>query len=95
MVSLDAEGQPIQEKALDWAVNQAYLGSGIEGCNFRRFRHRFAIRALRCGVPKEVVARMMGHSTAFVTENHMHVADDQLEAAARAMSGPERLGGSN
>jgi hypothetical protein len=33
----------------------------------------------------------MGHSTAFVTDRLMHVADDQLRAAAKALSGPERL----
>lgn len=93
-VFLDAEGHPIEEKALDWALKQAYLAADIEGCNFRTFRHTFATRALRRGVPREVVARMMGHSTAFITERYMHVADDQLEAAARVMSGPERLSGS-
>jgi len=36
---------------------------------------------------------MMGHSTAFITDRYMHVADDQLKAAARALSGPERLAG--
>jgi len=36
---------------------------------------------------------VMGHSNAFITERYMHVADDQLETAAEAMSGPERLTG--
>jgi integrase len=93
-VFLDAEGHPVAEKALDWAIGRAYVGAKTKGCNFRTFRHTFATRALRRGVPREVLAKMMGHSTAFITERYMHVADDQLEAAARAMSGPERLGGS-
>jgi integrase len=90
-VFLNPAGQPIEEKALDWALGCAYKAAKIEGCNFRTFRHGFATRALRRGVPREVVARMMGHSTAFVTERYQHVADDQLEAAALALSGPERL----
>ncbi len=67
---------------------------GIVGCNFRTFRHTFATRALRRGVPREVVAKMIGHVTAFITERYMHVADDQLLAAARALNGPERFAGS-
>lgn len=90
-VFLDPEGQPIAEKALDWALDSAYKTAKIAGCNFRTFRHTFATRALRRGVPREVVARMMGHSTAYVTDRYMHVQDDQLEAAAEAMRGPERL----
>ena len=37
---------------------------------------------------------MMGHSTAFITERYMHVADE-IKAAAKALSGPERMVGSN
>jgi hypothetical protein len=36
---------------------------------------------------------MIGHSSTFITDRYMHVKDDQLEAAAEAMSGPERLAG--
>lgn len=93
-VFLNPLGQPIQEKALEWAIKKAYNAVEIKGCNFRTFRHTFATRALRRGVPREVVAMMMGHSTAFMTERYMHVADDQLRAAAQALNGPERLGGS-
>jgi integrase len=91
IVFLGGDGQPIPEKALDWAVGNAYKATGIEGCNFRTFRHTFATRALRRRIPREVLAKMMGHSTAFITERYMHVADDQLKAAARALSGPELL----
>jgi hypothetical protein len=34
---------------------------------------------------------MMGPSTDFISERYMHVADDQLKAPAKAMSGPERI----
>jgi integrase len=94
-VFLDGSAQPIEERALEWALTKAYKGAGITGCNFRTFRHTFATRALRREVPREVVAKMMGHSAAFITERYMHVADDQLQAAARALSGPERIDGSN
>lgn len=93
IVFLDADAQPIEEKALDWALGCVYEAAGISGCNFRTFRHTFATRALRRGIPGEVVAKMMGHSTAFITERYQHVADDQLKAAAKALSGPERLAG--
>ncbi len=92
VVFLDADAQPIEEKVLDWALSCAYKAAGIAGCNCRTFRHTFATRALRRRIPREVVAKMMGHSTAFITDRYMHVADDQLKAAAKAMSGPERLG---
>jgi integrase len=95
IVFLDSDAQPIEEKALDWALGCAYKAAKITGCNFRTFRHTFATRALRRGVPVPVVAKMMGHSTTFITERYMHVADDQLEAAAKAMSGPERLTGND
>jgi len=95
IVFLDADGQPIEEKALDWALGCAYKAAGITDANFRTFRHTFATRALRRGIPREVVAKMMGHSTAFITDRYMHVADDQLRAAAKALSGPERLGANN
>jgi integrase len=95
VIFLDPAGQPIEEKVLDWALGKAYREANITGCNFRTFRHTFATRALRRGVSREVLAKMMGHSTAFITERYMHVADDQLRAAAWALSGPERLNGSN
>ncbi len=95
IVFLNEEGRPIEEKALEWALRKAYRETRITGCNFRTFRHTFATRALRRGVPREVLAKMMGHSTAFITERYMHVADDQLREAAKALSGPERIGGSN
>jgi integrase len=76
---------------LDWALARAYKEAGISGCNFRTFRHTFATRALRRGVPREVLAKMMGHTTAFITERYMHVEDDQLKAAAKALNGPERI----
>ena len=85
----------MEERALECALVRAYREAGMSGCNFRTFRHTFATRALRRGVAREVVAKMMGHSTAFITERYMHVADDQLQAAAAALSGPERLHGSN
>jgi integrase len=90
-IFLDADGQEIQEKVLDWALARVYKTAGVVGCNFRSLRHTYATRALRRGVPREVLAITMGHSTAFITERYMHVQDDQLEAAARAMSGPVRL----
>src|SRR5439155_22737462 len=93
VVCLDGDAQPVAEKVLDWALGCAYKAAGITDCNFRTFRHTFATRALRRGVPREVLAKMMGHSTAFITDRYMHVADDQLKAAAEAMSGPERLTG--
>ena len=92
IVFLDA-AQPIKEKALDWALGGVYKTASITGCNFRTFRHTFATRALRRGVPREVLAKMMGHSTVYITDRYMHVADDQLAAATEAMSGPERLTG--
>lgn len=91
IVFLDGAGQPIQEKQLDWALGCAYKAAKIVGCNFRTLRHTFATRALRRGVQAPVLAKMMGHSNAYITERYMHVADDQLAAAAEAMSGPERL----
>lgn len=91
----NADGQPIEEKALEWALGEAYREAGVRGCNFRTFRHTFATRALRRGVPREVLAKMRGHTTAFITGRYMDVADDQLKAVARATSGPERIIGSN
>ncbi len=93
-IFLNERGQPIDEKALEWALGKTYGEAGISGCNFRTFRHTFATRALRRGIAREVLAKMMGHSTAFITERYMHVADDQLRAAARALSGPEKIDGS-
>jgi len=95
VIFLNEDAQSIEEKALDWALGCAYKAAKITGCNFRTFRHTFATRALRRGVPVPVVAKMMGHSTVFITERYMHVADDHLEAVAKAMSGPERLTGND
>lgn len=92
-VFLDEKGQPIAEKVLDWALACAYKAAKVTARNFRTLRHTFATRALRRGVPVPVLAKMMGHSNGFITATYMHVADDQLEAAAAAMSGPERLVG--
>jgi len=55
-VLLDEAGQPIAEKALDWALACAYKAAKITGCNFRTLRHTFATRALRRGVPVPVLA---------------------------------------
>lgn len=87
VVFLDDRSQPVEEKALDWALGKALKAAEVQGASFRTFRHTFATRALRSGVYPRVVAQMMGHSTAFITERYMHVADDMLEEAAQRMSG--------
>lgn len=86
-IFLDAGSQPIDEKALDWALGKALKAAELQGVNFRTFRHSFATWALRSGVHPTVLAKMMGHSTAFITERYMHVADDMLEKAAKLMGG--------
>ena len=68
---------------------------GITGRDFPTFRLAFGTRALRRGIPREVLAKMMGQSTALITDRSMHVADDQYRAAARAMSAAQRLAGSD
>jgi len=86
IIFLDDRSQPIKERPLDWALGKAVKAAGLQGVTFRTFRHSFATRALRAGVHPRVVGQMMGHSTAFITEMYMHVADDLLEQAAQRMS---------
>ncbi|MEE8537196.1 MAG: tyrosine-type recombinase/integrase, partial [Acidobacteriota bacterium] len=87
LLFLDERSHPIEEKALDLALGKALKASEVRGVTFRTFRHTFATRALRAGVHPRVVGQMMGHATAFITERYMHVADEMLSDAARAMSG--------
>ncbi|MCZ6779928.1 MAG: site-specific integrase, partial [Acidobacteria bacterium] len=87
VVFLNDSSQPIEEKALDWALAKAFKAAGLQGVSFRTFRHTFATWALRSDVHPTVLAKMMGHSTTFITERYMHVADDMLAEAARKMSG--------
>ena len=52
VVFLDAKSQAIEGKALDWALGKALKAAGLQGFNFRSFRHTFATWALRSGVRK-------------------------------------------
>jgi integrase len=55
---------------------------GVEG-----LRHTFASWALMSGVPLEVVAKAMGHSSTAVTRRYGHLAPDYQRLELRKMSG--------
>ncbi|MCZ6779892.1 MAG: site-specific integrase [Acidobacteria bacterium] len=84
-VFLDDRSQPIDEKALDWALGKAFKAAGLQGFNFRSFRHTYATWALRAGVHPSVLGKMMGHSTAFIVDRYLHVGDDLLKQAAELL----------
>jgi len=85
------DGKPIDRYHLIGLLRNALKAAEVRDVTFKTFRHTAATWALRRGIPVKVVSDMLGQSAARTTEIYLHTADDQLEAAARAMSGPEQL----
>jgi integrase len=65
------------------AAKRAKLAAGY---HFHVLRHTFASWALMAGVPIEVVAKAMGHSSIAVTRRYGHLAPDYQRLELRKMS---------
>ena len=57
--------------------------AGIEDVRLHDLRHTFASHAVMNGVPVPVVSRLLGHSNVRMTLRYAHLADKEIEAAAK------------
>ena len=57
--------------------------AGIEDVRLHDLRHSFASHAVMNGVPVPVVSRLLGHSNVRMTLRYAHLADKEIEAAAK------------
>ncbi len=104
-VFLGTDRQPIDVEALKSALRRAYTAAKVP-CRqpFKILRHTFASWAAMRGEPLTVLAKLMGHSTAAITERYAHLSPDYLrefmqrqdaDAASHPVSHPISEGGTS
>lgn len=82
-------GGRLRRDALTHLVQRLGRRAGVAKCHPHRFRHTFAVDCLRGGLDSYVVQRLLGHSTAAMTQRYLRgmqegdAADAYLRAARR------------
>jgi len=61
---------------------RAGLGAGV---SFHSLRHTFVSAAASAGVPLDVVRRIVGHTSAKMTDHYAHLSDEALSKAVNAL----------
>jgi integrase len=71
----------------NFGFNTACKKSGIEdGFHFHDLRHTFATHFIRMTKDIHLTAKLLGHSTTYITERYAHLVDDQAEKAMKGFS---------
>ncbi len=60
--------------------------AGLPDVRIHDLRHTWASHAAMHGIPLPVLARVLGHSSARITEIYAHVADEAAASAATRVS---------
>lgn len=94
----------IDARALARAFERICLAAGINAADtpkarritLHSLRHSWASKAVRDGVPLELVRRVLGHSTAWMTVRYAHTCAEDLRASVdqveQAITGSYQLG---
>lgn len=77
------DGKPWRHKQVLEAWHAAVERAGIPACDMHSTRHTTASLLLELGVPMEVIAQILGHSTILSTRGYAHA---NLEMAQKAMA---------
>ena len=77
------DGSPWRHRAVLDAWKAATERAGIPACDMHSTRHTTASLLLELGVPMEVIAQILGHSTILSTRGYAHV---NMSMAQKAMS---------
>jgi integrase len=80
-VFLGPEGQPVALEAARMAMRRTYRRAGIKAPPWKILRHTFGSRLAMAGVPAVTIARLMGHTTAAITDRYMHLSPTHLRDA--------------
>lgn len=83
LVWTDAAGNPYRHIEVQKAWHAATEAAGVPRCDMHAARHTAASLLLELGVPMEVIAQILGHSTILTTRGYAHA---NLEMAQQAMS---------
>lgn len=76
-----ADGKPWRHKQVQEAWHKATSRAGIPSCEMHATRHTTASLLLELGVPMEVIAQILGHSTILSTRGYAHINNDMAQAA--------------
>jgi integrase len=71
-----------------WLIKDVMRDAGIDGgvhATCKGLRHGFAIHALRCGVPINLVSRWLGHASLATTAIYLDALGDEERAFAERM----------
>lgn len=89
--------QSQSEFVLEWRPNHStqftrsvFLKTGVRW-HFHQLRHTFACRWLEAGGSKEVLQKILGHSTIKMTERYGRLSDEAVFAEARELGANSRL----
>lgn len=81
-IFLDAGRHAIHPEALKSALRRAYADAKLPGRQpFKILRHTFASRLAMAGVSLTAIAKLLGHTTAQITERYAHLSPSFLRDA--------------
>lgn len=88
---LGKDGQAPTRNALFLLLQRLGQRAGVSGVHPHRFRHTFAILALRSGMSPFAVMQSLGHTDLSMTKRYMRLVDADVSIEKRAKSPLDRL----
>lgn len=64
---------------------RVFKRAGLEGVSFHSLRHTLCSAALSNGVPLDVVRKLVGHTSAKMTDHYSHLSDEAMQKAVAAV----------
>lgn len=78
--------QHVHPVAVSRLMRRACKEAGIRDTSAHTLRHSWATHAVREGVPTEIVRRVLGHSTQYMSARYVHLFDDDMRHASDRMA---------
>ena len=67
------------------AAVRVFDRAGLEGASFHSLRHTFVSAAASAGVPLDVVRKLVGHTSAKMTDHYSHLSDEAMQKAVASV----------
>lgn len=88
---LSVRGEALQRSGLNKLTGRLGDAAGVDPCNPHRFRHTFALNAIRAGVSEFHLQAMLGHVDLKMVSRYVKLADDDIRRASQEHSPLDHL----
>lgn len=88
---LSTRGEPLRRRGLHDMTDKLGVVAGVRPSNPHRFRHTFAVNAIRAGVSEFHLQAMLGHVDLEMVSRYVKLADDDIRRASQEHSPLDHL----